>query len=115
MNKQIEEMAKVIHKAKMNDIIAKVTVDIDDLIDCAPSNVVVAEALYKEGYRKHIEEGEWKETDYKTVEHCFVERRGKAWLCTNCRHASKEFNPNMNYCPNCGAKMKYESEGADDA
>lgn len=63
----------------------------------------------KAGYRKQIE-GEWIETDYKTVEYGFVERRGKAWLCTNCRHASKEFNPNMKYCPNCGAHMKGGAE-----
>ena len=52
MNKQIEEMAKIIHEAKMNDIIAKVTGDIEDLIDCPPMNVSVAEALYNAGYRK---------------------------------------------------------------
>lgn len=66
-------------------------------------------AVEEKGYRKQSV-GEWVETDYKTVEHGFVERRGKAWLCTNCRHVSKEFNPNMNYCPNCGAKMKGGAE-----
>lgn len=65
----------------------------------------LATEAYNAGYRKQ-REGEWVETDYKTVEHGFVERRGKAWLCTNCRHASKEFHPNMKFCPNCGAKMK---------
>lgn len=52
MNKQIQEMAKAIHKAKMNDIIAKVTGDIEDFIDCPPMNVSVAEALYNAGYRR---------------------------------------------------------------
>jgi hypothetical protein len=61
--------------------------------------------LYDAGYHARSE-GEWVETEYKTVEHGFVERRGKAWLCTNCRHASKEFHPNMKFCPNCGAKME---------
>jgi hypothetical protein len=68
-----------------------------------------AERMCAKGYRKQSE-GEWIETDYKTVEYGFVERRGKAWLCTNCRHASKEFNPNMKYCPNCGAHMKGGAE-----
>ena len=75
----------------------------------ATCNECLAEALYNAGYRKPIE-GEWIETDYKTVEYGFVERRGKAWLCTNCRHASKEFNPNMKYYPNCGAHMKGGAE-----
>ena len=51
-DKQIEEMAKVIHKAEMEDIMLKVTGDIDYLIDAMPMNVYVAQELYNAGYRK---------------------------------------------------------------
>lgn len=55
-------------------------------------------------------DGEWVETDYKTFEHGFAERMGKAWKCTNCLHASKRFDNHMNFCPNCGAHMKGETQ-----
>ena len=69
----------------------------------------LAETIYNAGYRKQSV-GEWAETDYKTFEHGFVERRGKAWKCTNCLHASKRFDNHMKFCPNCGARMKGGAE-----
>lgn len=94
----IEEMRELMH------VEIKKAVD-RGLVTWTEFAQYLADRLIEKGYRKQSE-GEWVETDYKTVEHGFVERRGKAWLCTNCRHASKELNPNMKFCPSCGAKMK---------
>lgn len=54
-----------------------------------------------------VKHGKWVEIDNKVIEHGLVERKGKTWKCTNCGEARKtRTNPDMNYCPNCGAKMK---------
>jgi rubrerythrin len=55
---------------------------------------------------QEIKHGHWEEIDNKIIEHGLVERKGKTWMCTNCGEAHKtRTNPDMNYCPNCGAKM----------
>ena len=97
MNKQIEEMAKIIHEAKMNDIIAKVTGDIEDLIDCPPMNVSVAEALYNAGYRKTSDVA--REIFAEINKIIDVDKFGEA-----------KFDVRELY----KIEKKYESEGADD-
>ncbi len=83
--KQIEEMAKVIAKA-------------DDT--CRAKTL--ANALYNADYRKQSE-GEWvfKRTYYEADEcNCSV--------CGQLMTTAKGVR--MNYCPNCGAKMKGGAE-----
>ena len=59
-----------------------------------------------------VKHGQWVEIDNKVVEHGFVERKGKTWMCTNCGEARKtRTNPDMNYCSNCGAKMDGVNNG----
>ena len=45
---------------------------------------------------------------YKKIEHGEVVIVGDAQLCSVCRHAEKEWNKEMKYCPNCGARMEDE-------
>lgn len=55
---------------------------------------------------QEVKHGHWVLIDNKVFEHGFIERKGKTWKCTNCGEARKtRTNPDMNYCPNCGAKM----------
>ena len=55
-----------------------------------------------------VRHGRWKTMPYRTVEHGNVVISGEAEMCTNCRCAKKEYHKQMNYCPNCGAKMDEE-------
>ena len=109
MNKQIEEMAKDIRISETNYLVAMVTADIDDAIDGVVSrDVRIATALYEKGYRKqtvgewieHIEKPSWLEDDVEVFYNCSV-----------CGTSHWSITPP--FCPNCGAKMKNESEGAD--
>ena len=79
-----------------------------DISDCMyiALNVVCEFFKSKEDVQE-VKHGEWVEIDNKVIEHGLVERKGKTWKCTNCGEARKtRTNPDMNYCPNCGAKMK---------
>ena len=53
-----------------------------------------------------VRHGRWKTVPYRIVEHGNVVISGEAEMCTNCRCAKKEYHKQMNYCPNCGAKMQ---------
>ena len=71
-----------------------------------------------EGYRKAEEvitrlpsadrpQGEWELVPYKRIdEHGEVIIDGSSWCCSNCGDARKRNGPDMNFCPNCGARMK---------
>lgn len=56
-----------------------------------------------------IRHGEWKEIDNVAIEHGMLIAKGRTWRCGVCGEARKTLTkPNMNYCPNCGAKMDGE-------
>lgn len=50
--------------------------------------------------------GKWETVPYKKIEHGEIVIVGDAQLCSVCRHAEKEWNKEMKYCPNCGAEMR---------
>ena len=90
--KQIEEMAKTICKHYNTEKCTKC----GEYPYCSVG--LSAEALYNAGYRKQIE-GEWifKQTHYEADEcNCSI--------CGQLMTTAKGVR--MNYCPNCGAKMK---------
>lgn len=96
--KQIEEMK---HIACLG---CKHLMECDESIRERCGFMVLIEALYAEGYRKQ-REGEW-------IKHpCSYE-------CTVCKVSvevyAEEYDPttdyDLNYCPNCGAKMKGGAE-----
>lgn len=50
--------------------------------------------------------GEWKEIDNIVIENGMLTSKGTTWCCNVCGEARKtRTKPNMNFCPNCGAKM----------
>lgn len=83
--KQIEEMTETI-----NDLYGA------DAMYYGVDSYGIATALYNAGYRKQSE-GEWVKHGYK-------------WQCTKCKVLMDiDGTPKenlLNYCPNCGAKMK---------
>jgi rubrerythrin len=59
-----------------------------------------------------VKHGEWEEIDNLVIEHGLPTVKGKTWRCSICGEARKNRTaPDMNYCPNCGAKMDLK-EGA---
>lgn len=103
--KQIEEMAKLIHEAENNRCHHR------SCLECKYGNnddplcteKITAEYLCDEGYRKQSE-GEW------IFEHEFY---GKMF-CSNCKEEAlvnecSEY-VDSDFCPNCGAKMKGGAE-----
>lgn len=50
--------------------------------------------------------GKWERKPYKRQGHEEVVIEGYSWRCSNCGDARKRNEPDMNYCPNCGAKME---------
>lgn len=50
--------------------------------------------------------GKWERTPYKRQGHEEVVIEGYSWRCSNCGDARKRNEPDMNFCPNCGAKME---------
>lgn len=54
--------------------------------------------------RPHGEHGEWEHTEEVTT---MDGLHWHVWRCTNCNSSG---NPDMNYCPNCGAKMGGDGE-----
>ena len=103
-DKQIEEMAKVIHQAEMEDMMLKVTGDIDYLIDAMPMNVYVAQELYNKGYRKASDVARDIITDVIEILNDEYVRCNKweAHIILTITQKVAEL------------KKKYESEGADD-
>ena len=91
--KQIEEMANEIMKVVMRNRNMR----------------QVAETLYNAGYRKQ-KEGEWVgEADgYADGELVY-----DVWYCSECNHCIDDGTDDAdllpNFCPNCGAHMKGES------
>ena len=82
---------------------------------------VTLNALYNAGYRKQSE-GEWEwfeEWNPSTPEHP-RECDDCGWRCGECKTALADIvggywddpdeKPNLNFCPNCGAKMKGGAE-----
>lgn len=51
-------------------------------------------------------QGRWEEVPYKRQGHEEIVIDGTSWRCTNCGNAEKRNEPDMDYCPNCGARMK---------
>ena len=107
MNKQIEEMAKVL----CNNCAGK-----ESPCTVAKSGAMCksiqreAEALYNAGYRKQSE-GEWfiREYEYFTCSECGHDHY------TGCEYTKQakerlENGEYPNYCHNCGAKMKGGAE-----
>ena len=104
MNKEIEEMAKVIGDADQR------CYEIDDCNSCPFHHIelglckerFVADALYTEGYRKQ-KVGRWIEHD---DDWC-----GFFYTCSSCGcdwttiDGTPQEN-NMRFCPECGAKME---------
>ncbi len=95
MNKQIEEMAKIIVTG-CNEGCCEECKHSEGVLypDCVPQ--FTAEALYNAGYRKQSE-GEWK-------------KRGNEKTCSLCKFIYYSNNDDWNYCPNCGSKMKGGAE-----
>lgn len=101
MKEQIEEMFNII---------------VDGIIDGEDNNGVptgntcadIATALYNAGYRKQ-KEGEWivvyEYNDYRMCKEAKI-------ACSVCGHKPKYegYLSDMNFCPNCGAKMKGGAE-----
>ena len=91
--KQIEEMADVLERAKVN---ACATIGSMN----SSFGMWYATALYTEGYRKQ-EEGEWEIVKGSNGKEKMV--------CTNCRH-QQDLASTFTYCPNCGARVGGGSE-----
>ena len=89
MNKQIEEMAKVIYDEFGTMVVAE-----------ADANAIAVH-LTRHGYRKQID-GEWEHVEGTMF-------RKASHRCTSCGHEIVAQANQPNYCPNCGAKMKKES------
>ena len=86
--KQIEEMAKLLNRC------AAVCED-----GCSCSEKEHAEVLYNAGYRKQSE-GEWKpQFEGSTL-----------FVCTACGYEYCDRLECINFCGNCGAKMKGGAE-----
>lgn len=89
MNKQIEEMAKVIHE------------NFSSLLSMTECKIIAA-AAYEAGYRKQSE-GEWID------KHTGAYGRMQSW-CSACgKHSGIggiESNRHKPFCPNCGARMR---------
>lgn len=94
MNKQIEEIKSVLVRTHKRARTGQ-----EDYMQDR-----YAKALYNEGYRKQSK-GEWMSK--------LVRARtpfARNYYCSICKHEPIELN---DFCPNCGAYMKDESEGAE--
>ena len=87
MNKQIEEMTKILTKCAC------------ECEDCICSEKEHAEIFYKAGYRKQAE-GEWiaDEVESDCPTHFFTNH-----TCSVCGNHEQDRSP---YCRECGARMK---------
>ena len=95
----------------MEDIIRR-----SDAINLA---IKLASSKWKESYIQKAfkdipavepKHGEWEEVPYKRQGHEEVVIDGTSWRCTSCGNAEKRNEPDMDYCPNCGAEMT-EAQG----
>jgi ribosomal protein S27AE len=119
MNKHIEEMAKAIFKT--GEAIEGIDLVYASLhgadADSETKFMRIARHLYRNGYRKSTD-GEW-------VDRYKGQFANPIYVCSVCGKGTL-LTPHINelgqmemvqafshFCPNCGAKMKYESEGAE--
>lgn len=104
----------------MNKQIIKMAKDLCHARDCHIKNEptecyhgckawVYAERAVNKGYKKAIE-GEWVD-QYKGK---YANALYKCSVCGEPAYGNGKVWFFSKFCPNCGAKMKYESEGADD-
>jgi len=64
---------------------------------------------YNKGYHDaEPKVGKWEQKPYKRQGHEEVVIEGYSWRCSSCGDARKRNEPDMNFCPNCGARMKGE-------
>ena len=106
----------LISRSAVKDIAAKygATDDFDMLIDQIPA--VDAEP---------VRHGRWEwyeEWIPSTTDHC-AECIDCGWRCSECKHVLEDMvggcwydpdeKPELNYCPNCGAKMNGDKDAAD--
>lgn len=54
--------------------------------------------------------GEWEQVPYKRLGHEEVVIDGTSWRCSNCGDARKRNEPDMDFCPNCGADMRGDAK-----
>ena len=98
MNKQIDEMRRIIDKAK-HDMWVGNTHHNGDFTNHSKN---IAEALYNAGYRKQSE-GEW------IAHSLYVGCSYLSYRCSNCGESDPWQHTtagHAKYCPKCGAKMK---------
>lgn len=104
MNKQIEEMANIVHDADAEVIFGMLKAQPDDFVGRAlPRQVYIAKALYNAGYRKasvgnwvDVYNGKYANQLYKcSVCGMPAYGDGKIWFLTK-------------FCPSCGADMRGE-------
>ena len=98
--KQIEEMAEIIHKADVNNDTNTICFPLS-MAEClnkhGAKRTNASIALYNAGYRKQSE-GEW------VIEGVYF----KTMHCSVCNHTANSIFEKTLYCPNCGSKMKGE-------
>ena len=100
MNKQIEEMMKVVHNAELDYFHTMVTRDIDDIIDgVASRDEIVATALYNAGYRKASDVAREIFAEIEKLKY-------NGWSAVN-------VYPCIDYIGLAELKKKHESEGAE--
>ena len=100
MNKQIEELAKLLCIVMEGDR------GYCSLIGCPPCLLKrKAQRLYNAGYRKQSE-GEWIQSDIPQEKYVCSVCGGACWYYDYQGEVAKS-----RFCPNCGAKMRKEDEG----
>lgn len=89
------------------DVADALGVSIDELVGRDAIKILLAADVVE------VKHGEWEEIDNLVIEHSLPTVKGKTWRCSICGEARKKRTaPDMNYCPNCGAKMDLK-EGAE--
>jgi len=64
------------------------------------------------GYQDHLlldaerPTGKWEKVPYRREDHGEIVTDGYACRCSNCGNAEKRNQPDMRFCPNCGARME---------
>ena len=105
MNKQIEEMAKVVNE--MDERNAHYYDKFMQECEAFADADTIAKVLYNAGYRKQSE-GEWvyNTDDFTPKQRCTVCGYNKPILA-----GEGVIQEPKHFCPNCGARMRKEDEG----